>query len=246
MLGSVVQVHLSPPEIHQKSLNRKRSRLFFLGQAMMKIISISAFSLLCVLPMRSQASEQINGIEVSDAPITVTEYCPSEWRKSSVLNREEGVVTMLVLVDGDGSAADVMLRETSGFRDLDKASIEAARKCRFVPASKNGLATRTWFRLRHHWKAGVHASPINDHPPCEPPPWPREALINNQQGSVTLRFMVEVNGEISAFEVVRSSGYPILDTAAGEGIAKCWFLPKSEDGKPIRSWQQMEYHWILK
>ncbi|WP_431478320.1 energy transducer TonB [Massilia eburnea] len=212
---------------------------------MKKIVSLATFSVACILPMHSQASEQINGIEVSEAPIAVAEYCPSEWRKSSVLNREEGVVSLLVLVDADGSAADVTLHETSGFRDLDKASAEAVRKCRFVPAKKDGLAVKTWFRLSHHWKAGAFASPITNRPPCEPPAWPREALINNQQGSVTLRFMVEVNGEISAYEIVRSSGYPVLDTAAGAGIAKCWFRPKSEDGKPIKGWQQMEYRWVL-
>ncbi len=212
---------------------------------MNKLIPFTISALICLVAPRSHANESINDIEVSEEPIAIAEYCPSTWLKSSWLNREEGVVALMVLVNADGTPAEVRVQETSGFRDLDKSSMAAARNCRYLPARKEGKPTRAWFRLQHYWKAGEPASPISNRPACTPPAWPREALINNQQGAVVLRLMIEVNGEVTAHEIVRSSGYPALDSAAAEGMAKCWFRPKSEDGKPVRDWQQTEYRWIL-
>jgi TonB family protein len=212
---------------------------------MNKFIPFAVSALFCLASAHTHAGESIDDIEVSEEPIAIAEYCPSTWLKSSWLNREEGVVALMVLVNADGTPADVRVQETSGFRDLDKSSIAAARSCRYLPAKKDGKPVNAWFRLQHYWKAGEQASPITNRPPCTPPAWPREALINNQQGAVSLRFMIEVNGEVTAHEVLRSSGYPALDSAAAEGIAKCWFRPRSEDGRPVRGWQQMEYRWIL-
>jgi TonB family protein len=191
------------------------------------------------------ANERSGGIEVSAQPIAIAEYCPAAWPRSSMANQEEGTVGLLVHVAADGTAKDVTLWETSGFRTLDNASKAAARACRYVPAEQNGGAVDAWFRLQHFWKAGLPASPISNRPPCTPPPWPREALLGKQQGNVTVQLLVEVNGEVTAHQVLQSSGHPALDKAAAEGLAKCWFRPLSQNGKPAKAWQKTEYRWVL-
>lgn len=144
-----------------------------------------------------------------------------------------------------GAATNVKVLESSGFRNLDKASTATAQRCKYAPAKKDNVPVRSWFKLQHYWTAGQQASPITNRPACVPPSWPREALLNNHQGAVKMQFLIDTNGEIKEYEILKSSGYAHLDKAAAEGIAKCWFRPKNENGQPIKSWQPMEYHWAL-
>jgi TonB family protein len=46
-------------------------------------------------------------------------------------------------------------------------------------------------------------------------------------------------------EVLRSTGFPLLDQAAMEGLSKCRFRPGSVDGKPVQSLASMQYVWTL-
>jgi protein TonB len=80
---------------------------------------------------------------------------------------------------------------------------------------------------------------------CAKPEWPRYALRNNQTGSVILRFTIAPTGRLLKQEVVRSSGYPLLDKAAIEGLSLCRFRPGSINGKPVQSVESMQYVWTL-
>ncbi len=53
---------------------------------------------------------------------------------------QEGRVVLRVQVTADGEAAAVQLRQSSGYRLLDKAAVEAAKTWRFVPARRGGIA----------------------------------------------------------------------------------------------------------
>ena len=46
-------------------------------------------------------------------------------------------------------------------------------------------------------------------------------------------------------KVDRSSGHPDLDEAARAGIAQCHFNPALKAGKPVETWQKMQYVWVL-
>ncbi|OOG43702.1 energy transducer TonB, partial [Rhodanobacter sp. C05] len=52
--------------------------------------------------------------------------------------RHEGTVYLLVTVGIDGSVVDVQVDKTSGYRELDRAAMEAVRKYRFNPEVRNG------------------------------------------------------------------------------------------------------------
>ncbi|MDN2710883.1 energy transducer TonB [Janthinobacterium sp. SUN118] len=79
---------------------------------------------------------------------------------------------------------------------------------------------------------------------CAAPAWPLEAKRHGAQGRVTLRFTVEADGKVSKAAVIRSSGYPALDQAARDALAKCVFNPETLDGKPVASKVIMPYQWI--
>lgn len=79
---------------------------------------------------------------------------------------------------------------------------------------------------------------------CPQPAWPPGEKRRGAQGRVTLHFTVEADGKVSAAAVIRSSGYPALDQAARDALAKCLFQPETLDGKPVASKVIMPYEWI--
>jgi len=58
--------------------------------------------------------------------------------------REEGQVTLRVLVSPDGQPAQVELRTSSGSDRLDRAAREAVARWRFVPARRGDIAIESW------------------------------------------------------------------------------------------------------
>lgn len=63
-----------------------------------------------------------------------------EYPRMSKRLGEEGRVLLHVLVDMQGSPAEVTLKKTSGHERLDEAAIAAVKTWRFVPATKNNVA----------------------------------------------------------------------------------------------------------
>ena len=57
---------------------------------------------------------------------------------------EEGRVLLRVFVNPDGSAAQVEVRESSGFERLDKVARDTVRRWRFLPARQGEAAVGAW------------------------------------------------------------------------------------------------------
>jgi protein TonB len=60
----------------------------------------------------------------------------------------EGVVVLRILVNTDGSAATVSVRESSGFAMLDEAAVQGVKKWRFSPAKKAGTPIASFHDVR--------------------------------------------------------------------------------------------------
>ena len=86
---------------------------------------------------------------------------------------------------------------------------------------------------------------VADFSSCSKPLWPAASLAAGHTGTVTLGFAIDAGGMASASRLIKSSGHPLLDQAARTGIAKCRFQPGTRDGKPVPSWMQMQYVWLL-
>ncbi|MGW8390254.1 TonB family protein [Pseudoduganella sp. HUAS MS19] len=86
---------------------------------------------------------------------------------------------------------------------------------------------------------------VVDFTSCSKPLWPEEDLAAGHTGAVTLRFKISENGDVTDSGIIKSSGHPGLDKAAQAGIEKCHFIPAKVRGKPIASWQPMQYVWLL-
>lgn len=80
---------------------------------------------------------------------------------------------------------------------------------------------------------------------CAKPVWPQESLRREETGKVTLAFLIGLDGTVLESRVEESSGHPLLDIAARDGLEKCKFTPPSQIGRTQPQWTKMQYVWTL-
>jgi protein TonB len=78
--------------------------------------------------------------------------CRAEYPKTSLVNEEQGEVTMSFLVSAEGNVMDSKVDKTSGYKNLDKAAVKAISACKFKPGMKDGSAAQTWTKVDYVWK----------------------------------------------------------------------------------------------
>jgi protein TonB len=67
------------------------------------------------------------------------------------------------------------------------------------------------------------------------PYYPRIARRNGYEGVVLLNLLVSENGRVENAEIVRSSGYKILDREAEKAVREWHFAPAEQAGEPVAS-----------
>jgi protein TonB len=75
-----------------------------------------------------------------------------EYPRTSLRNEEEGVVTVKLTIGADGNVVDSAVEKSSGFRDLDKATLKAWSLCHFTPAMADGKAVQSSTKMQYVWK----------------------------------------------------------------------------------------------
>ena len=75
--------------------------------------------------------------------------------------------------------------------------------------------------------------------------YPKAALMNEEQGTVSMMFLVSADGRVLESKLDKSSGFKSLDKAALNAVSACKFKPGSKDGKPDSTWTKVEYNWSL-
>ncbi len=108
-------------------------------------------------PGKGRAAGTATGQEraASSGPISPAAYLnnpapgyPDTARRA----RQEGTVSLRVLVTAGGRASEVHLAGSSGVSSLDQAAIRAVRRWRFTPARQNGQAISAWVRVPIRFK----------------------------------------------------------------------------------------------
>jgi protein TonB len=75
--------------------------------------------------------------------------------------------------------------------------------------------------------------------------YPKAALMNEEQGVVSMMFLVSAEGKVLESKLDKTSGFKNLDKAAMSAVSACKFKPGSKDGKPDSTWTKVEYNWSL-
>lgn len=80
---------------------------------------------------------------------------------------------------------------------------------------------------------------------CKKPDYPRESLIDEEQGTTLISVHVDENGKAIGTKVKKSSGSRNLDKAAAKAWSLCTFKPAMKDGVPYDTWVDIEYAFVL-
>jgi periplasmic protein TonB len=86
---------------------------------------------------------------------------------------------------------------------------------------------------------------VVDFSTCAKPDYPRNSQRNEEQGTVTLAFLIGVDGGVKDAKVDKSSGFRELDKAALRGLSQCKFKPALVDGRATETWSNVQYVWRL-
>lgn len=81
-------------------------------------------------------------------PPRVTRQPPLAYPPIARRMKKEATVTVSVLVDENGRAAEVKQVGAQAGLGMDEAAVDYARKCTYAPATKNGVKVKMWFDLR--------------------------------------------------------------------------------------------------
>jgi protein TonB len=80
---------------------------------------------------------------------------------------------------------------------------------------------------------------------CTKPDYPSASRRLEEEGTVTLKFLIGTDGKVLQADIEKSSGFTRLDEAARNALSKCQFRPGTVDGKPEQSWANIKYTWRL-
>ena len=76
-----------------------------------------------------------------------------------------------------------------------------------------------------------------------PPVYPQEAALNGEHGIVVVLVHVSPEGTAAGVDLLRSSGYVLLDGAARDAVMRWRFLPAVKDGRPVASDMTMGFEF---
>jgi periplasmic protein TonB len=80
---------------------------------------------------------------------------------------------------------------------------------------------------------------------CKAPPYPRDALMAEEQGNVMISVYVGTDGKVKESKVKKSTGSRSLDRAASKAYSLCSFKPAMKNGEPQESWYDIPYEFVL-
>ena len=81
---------------------------------------------------------------------------------------------------------------------------------------------------------------------CKPPQYPKRALRAEQEGDVTLQFLLETDGSVLDSRIAQSSGTPDLDAAARLALSACFGIAPSEKNQlKQRAASTLQFAWRL-
>jgi len=78
--------------------------------------------------------------------------CKPDYPRASLLADESGSVKVTFEVGADGQLIGSTVTQSSGYKNLDRATVNALSRCKFKPAFKDGHAIQSSFQAVYVWK----------------------------------------------------------------------------------------------
>ena len=68
------------------------------------------------------------------------------YPRTSLRRKEQGKVILEVLIQVDGSVGEIRIKQSSGFKRLDKSAMKAVKRWRYIAAQQAGQAIEYWYQ----------------------------------------------------------------------------------------------------
>jgi TonB family protein len=80
---------------------------------------------------------------------------------------------------------------------------------------------------------------------CQKPSYPAQSKRLEEEGTVTLKFLIGTDAEIKEGQIEKTSGFKRLDETALIALGKCKFQPAYKSGLPIEGWAAIKFTFKL-
>jgi len=117
------------------------------------VLALSAESYAVVAGGNQASGEKVTAAEgVIVKPKLKSDSCGEPMYPAiSKRNNEEGKVGVHLWINESGNVVTAKVAVSSGFPALDEGAIAFLSRCKFEPATQNGLPTAVWYPLNHRW-----------------------------------------------------------------------------------------------
>lgn len=212
----------------------------------------TAFAIVLALTCHSNAQESDSvQSNASTLPLPLLDI---DYPFDSVIDAEQGTVTLEVSVGANGTVTHVDVLDASAPDRLITAATEIAKR-RFRPSVSNAAVAQT-YRVQAVWSAPLQPAteylldyPVagSEHQVQYPKPLNSHRVTGadypdpaQQQGEPVITYLVRSDGTVGETVVVASSGYVSLDRAAVKVVNRWKFAPGLVDGAPSEFWLMVE------
>ena len=129
--------------------------------------------------------------------------------------REEGATLLSIYIDVTGKPTSAVVEQSSGYTELDQASIDCVLSWRFKPATLNSAPVASSKQYRIVWHFGVPRL-RSDSLPCQPQLSAAE-LAAFAGKSALVQFLIDTYGHVEDAVIAASSN----DTAFDNNVLQC-------------------------
>ena len=208
-------------------------------------------------------SEAQAGGATPPTPAEPLEVPHGDYPLESLVANEEGTVTLSLNVDGLGRIAEVRTVRSSGYEQLDRAAADVAKqRWQFKPATKDGQPAAGSVNVDVSWNLPLEPAPeyqadefaiggVRGAVDFKPPVPVTSHTVAKKEFAfralgrnhvLIFRYLVLENGTVGETQIIGPSGHRTIDdTTTGLVKARWRFLPAMLNGRPIKSWQYVQF-----
>jgi protein TonB len=117
-----------------------------------------AITLMAVLPLgeaHADGGQANRAAPTQEAAILNVNSCHPVYPPEARRLGEQGVVKMQFTIGVTGHLVGSSVIKSSGFRDLDRAALDALIHCGFRPAYRNNAPVQSSFTMEYRWVLGL-------------------------------------------------------------------------------------------
>jgi TonB family protein len=169
---------------------------------------------------------------------------------------KEGKTTVSFIVAVDGTTRNPEIKVSSGSDLLDSASKESIEKCKYAPATLNGVPIESVMQQNFNWRLATNKSTKTIEPPflnphsqikiCKNIEYPSASWRLEEEGTTRVKVFISGDGVVEKSEISKSSGFRRLDEATRRLVSnECQFEKLLIGNNSIPFSIELSYTWNM-